>query len=217
MYSQKWLSDTCRERGWTFSKSPIIWRELIERGGKGVLIGDANDFQEYIKAYYNRMSEMTTSDMLAIAEENKEIKNRDDQEVAAYKALSQPVYVCITNAGSSICYHLLNSLGTGQILDPNTEISFRLLVSSEKDAELARASAMEAEDLAHGYVASINVCTDPYEAFKDCSIIIFLDSIPRAPRESLKQWLDRNAELFQSYAVVINSQALRTCKVSTMF
>merc|ERR1712223_1411498 len=66
---QDWLKQTCKEKGWEFSKSPIVWRELIDRGGKGVLIGDAQQFQEYVKAYYDLESDLNSYDMRTISQE----------------------------------------------------------------------------------------------------------------------------------------------------
>ena len=35
------------------NQSPMIWRQLIDRGGAGMLLGGYNDFCEYAKMYYN--------------------------------------------------------------------------------------------------------------------------------------------------------------------
>lgn len=212
--SQEWLQNTCTERGWSFNKSPIIWRELIDRGGKGVLIGDANDFQEYAKAYYNVEVEMDSSDMLMIAEENKATKDLTDQEELNYQALSHPIIVCITNAASPICYHLLNSLTSGYVFTKDTEVTVRLLVTLPKDIDKVKGYTMEAEDLAHGMLKEVSICTSPHEAFDGCSVIILLDSISKLTYESHKDWLERNAAFFGSYALIINHKALRSCKVS---
>lgn len=42
-----WLQNVCSENNWTHSKSPIVWRELVERGGKGLYVGGFNEFMEY--------------------------------------------------------------------------------------------------------------------------------------------------------------------------
>jgi hypothetical protein len=47
-----------------------VWRELIDRGGKGVLIGNASDFQEYVNGYYGLDSPLTSLDMQTVAAEN---------------------------------------------------------------------------------------------------------------------------------------------------
>ena len=35
------------------NQSPMIWRQLIDRGGAGMLLGGYNEFCEYAKMYYN--------------------------------------------------------------------------------------------------------------------------------------------------------------------
>ncbi|KAH9488070.1 putative malate dehydrogenase 1B [Bulinus truncatus] len=210
---EEWLHNTCSERGWEFSSSPIIWRELIDRGGKGVLIGGANEFQEYIKAYYDIESEMNSYEMRMIATENKLTKDELDEEEKYYKSLSNPVTVCITNAASPICYHLLHTISTGKVLGPKTELVLHLLVSSEDDVEPVKGVAMEAEDLALSLLRDVRVFTDASDAFQDCQIIIFLDELQRQENETLKKWYLENKTLFTFYGDTIEKKAFRNCKI----
>ena len=71
---QIWLNQTCHERGWDHKSSPLVWRELIDRGGKGVLIGGASDFQEYVKGYYGLESDLKSDDMRKVGTENFKTK-----------------------------------------------------------------------------------------------------------------------------------------------
>lgn len=48
-----WLQETCLDLGFQHDTSPIIWRELVERGGAGRLIGDCNDFLEYVECMFH--------------------------------------------------------------------------------------------------------------------------------------------------------------------
>lgn len=48
----------------------MIWRELVDRGGKGVLIGGANEFQEYAWGYYGIKSQLYTSDVTKVRQEH---------------------------------------------------------------------------------------------------------------------------------------------------
>ncbi|XP_005110664.2 putative malate dehydrogenase 1B, partial [Aplysia californica] len=210
---EKWLKETCKEKGWQFSKSPIVWRELIDRGGKGVLIGGANEFQEYVKAYYDLESDMNSYDMRTVSGENKVTKDELDQEAQECKALSKPVHVCITNASNPMCYHLLNILTSGDVLGPDIEMTLRLLVNSEDEVESVTGMAMEAEDLAHHLLRGVKICTSPHEAFENCSYIISLDELAKQPEETLKDCLTRNEEFFSKFATIINHKALQTCKV----
>lgn len=41
---KKWLKEICSLREWSYNKFFLVWRELIDRGGKGVFIGGVNEF-----------------------------------------------------------------------------------------------------------------------------------------------------------------------------
>ncbi|KAK0067610.1 malate dehydrogenase 1B [Biomphalaria pfeifferi] len=209
----EWLHTTCAERGWEFHSSPIIWRELVDRGGKGVLIGGANEFQEYVKAYYDVESEMTSYEMRMVAAENKKTKDELDEEEKYFKSLSNPVNVCITNAASPVCYHLLHSISTGKVLGPKVELVIHLLVNSEEDVEQVTGTAMETEDLALSLLRDVKVFTEAEEAFEDCQIIIFLDEIHREEDMTMRKWYIQYMTLFTFYGEIIDKKALRNCKV----
>ncbi len=38
--------------GWRHSSSPLVWRELLDRGGKGMYLGGLAEFQEYALHYH---------------------------------------------------------------------------------------------------------------------------------------------------------------------
>lgn len=208
---KSWLNDTCSERGWSHEKSPLVWRELIDRGGKGVLIGGANEFQEYAKGYYGMESELVSYDMKKIAEENQKIKTEIEKEEAEFKARSQPINICITNASSSVCYAMLDSLTRGDVVGSNVELNVRLFDKSEKK-EYLEGVQMETEDLAHGLLRGITVETDITEAFRDCSIIILLDEIPQGEKTK-EVWIKENSEFFVNYAKIIDKVAKKSVKV----
>ncbi|XP_053408985.1 putative malate dehydrogenase 1B isoform X2 [Mercenaria mercenaria] len=208
---KSWLTDTCHERGWNHEKSPLVWRELIDRGGKGVLIGGANEFQEYAQGYYGIESELVSNDMTKIAAENAKIKTESDKEEAEYKAHSQPVNVCITNASSHVCYSLLNSLTRGDVLGSNVELMVRLF-DNTGEKEYLEGVRMETEDLANGLLRGIKVETDITEAFRDCSVIILLDEILQGDKTK-EEWIKENSEHFVKYAKVIDKVANKSVKV----
>ena len=48
VFVQDWVLRTKEQHGWTDKhddSSPLVWRELIDRGGKGMLLGGSNDFE----------------------------------------------------------------------------------------------------------------------------------------------------------------------------
>nr|KAG5695053.1 hypothetical protein BaRGS_032546 [Batillaria attramentaria] len=112
---ENWVSQTCKDRGWDHKTSPLIWRELIDRGGKGVLIGGASDFQEYVNGYYGLESELKSQDMRFIAEENAKTKQEVDAEEAHFRSLSKPLHICLSGASSPTCYALISSITSGEV------------------------------------------------------------------------------------------------------
>ena len=56
--------------------SPLVWRELIEFGGRRLLIGGAAEFQEYVHGYYGLISQMPSCRMIALAKENVKLKQQ---------------------------------------------------------------------------------------------------------------------------------------------
>ena len=80
-----------------------------------------------------------------------------DEEEAAYRALSKPLHVCITCAGSPTCYALISSIASGEVFGPNTEINIRLYDNSSADFACIQGVAMETQDLCNGLVRGIEV------------------------------------------------------------
>lgn len=209
---EDWLSETCKERGWEHKKSPLVWRELVDRGGKGVLIGGANEFQEYVKGYYGIQSNFTSDDMTKIATENLQTKIEIDEELRQFKALSNPIKVCVTSASSPSCYNMVHAIAKGDVLGPDTEVSMCLLGQNDQ-LDTLNGLQMEAFDLGCHLLRKINVTTNTSEAFRDCSAIIILDEIEKTEEESKEEWLKRNHDYFVEYAKIINTVAKKDVRV----
>ncbi|XP_064644589.1 putative malate dehydrogenase 1B [Lineus longissimus] len=209
---EEWLSKTCSERKWLHTKSPMVWRELIDRGGKGVLIGGANDFQEYARGYYSVVSNFISDDMLKIAEENLKTKDELDEEERSLKALSKPVNICITNASSPVSYGLIPEIAKGVTFGDQTEVTLHLL-DSEENIEGVGGVEFEAVDLACPLLRGVKTTSDPKAAFKDCSVIILLDEIKKGEEEENSDWLKRNFEFFTNYANIIGAVAKKDVKI----
>ncbi|XP_074652629.1 putative malate dehydrogenase 1B isoform X2 [Tubulanus polymorphus] len=210
---QDWLNETCKERGWTHTKSPLIWRELVDRGGKAVIIGGANDFQEYAKGYYGDVSELTSDDMTKIADENLKTKIELDNEEKERRALSKPVHVCITNATSAVAYNLIPAFARGDILGPNVEVNLHLLDTEEENQECLRGVQMEAQDLANELLREVTVFTDPEEAFKGCWCIVMLDELEFEPETDQSAKLAKYYEYFTKYSETINNVSSKDVRV----
>ena len=176
-----------------------------------MLIGGANEFQEYAQGYYGIESELVSNDMQKISNENFQYKVDIDEEEADFKAKSKPLRVCITNASSQVCYSLLNSVGRGEVFGADKELIIRLYDCSE-NTEMLEGLKMELEDLALGLVRGIELVTDLKTAFENCDAILLLDEILRHEKTK-DEWIKANAELFTKYAKVIDEVAKKTVKV----
>lgn len=212
LFFQAWLESTCSKRGWSHKKSPLIWRELIDRGGKGVKIGGANEFQEYANNYYDIKSNFTSNDMTKIATENLQTNIELEAEETAFRSQSQPVKVCVTNASSAVAYNMIADIARGDALGPDTEINLTLL-DTEDNMEGLSGVEMEAMDLACPLLRDITVTSNVHQAFSDASVIFVLDEITQDEDESRDAWILRNFDHFVNCAQIMDELASKDVKV----
>ncbi|XP_071941597.1 putative malate dehydrogenase 1B [Antedon mediterranea] len=209
---EEWLNTTCSKNGWCHKKSPIVWRELIDRGGKGVLIGGCNEFQEYAHGYYGIKSDMKSLDMNKVSEENLCTKITTIQEDEYLKSLSNPLKVCITNASKPMAYYMVYEIARGDVFGTTTEINLTLLVD-DKDSGAIKGLEMEAQDLACTLLRKLTITSDVKEAFDGVSAVVFLDGSSLKPEESREDWLKLNGNLFREYGRTLNAIAANDVKV----
>ncbi|GAB1605665.1 putative malate dehydrogenase 1B, partial [Argonauta hians] len=194
-----WLKGVCEKYGWEHHKSPIVWRELVDRGGKGVLIGGSNEFEEYAYGYYGVTIDMDHKSMGIIAEENKETKTITDEEEKMYKESIKFCKLCITNASDPIVPYLVPSLLSGKIFGEQL-IKLCLLYIDETEKETLEQLAEDIHIMAYDLLCSDVIITcDCEEAFKGSRVVIFLDEVKIQEDEKRLRWVERNAVLFESY------------------
>ncbi|KAI3385144.1 hypothetical protein SNEBB_007963 [Seison nebaliae] len=105
---EKWesyLNELNEKNKWNHKWSPIIWRELVFSGGRPLLIGNANDFQEYIYAYYGCESELRSPEILQLARENNEEYHRDERRISEMKlenATDKYLNFCILSTTNTV-------------------------------------------------------------------------------------------------------------------
>ena len=184
----------------------------MDRGGKGLLIGGANEFQEYAQAYYGIKSDFKSTDMTKIGDENKKTKDEIDEEEAEFRAKSKPSHVCVSNASDGVAYGLINSIAHGDCLGSDVEVSLRLL-DTEENTDILSGVMLETIDLNQPLLRKVETTSDPSVAFADASVIIVLDEIEKGEEESKEDWLVRNKNHFVAYAEVIDKVAKPDVKV----
>ncbi|XP_024281962.1 putative malate dehydrogenase 1B [Oncorhynchus tshawytscha] len=211
---QQWLETTCKENGWQHEHSPMIWRELINRGGKGMLLGGFSDFLEHVQAYYGITSDMTTELMMKIATENLLTRELCMKEEVYHQSLIKPLHIWISSALNPTCYILIPQLFAPGVFWDAPTISLHLLDvgAIEEDLQGVR---METEDLALPQLHKVTVYTELDQAFQQAHFIILLDdSWPECGREDEEESKVRKvSERYQQYGRLIDERAHKNVAV----
>ncbi|NWI67745.1 MDHC protein, partial [Todus mexicanus] len=210
---EQWLHGICEVNRWEHTQSPIIWRELLDRGGKGLLLGGVDAFLEYAQHYYGITSTMLAEEMLAIAEENLQAHIEIEKEEEETKSHIKPLQIWITSASTPICYHLIPLLASGEAFGMTTEISIHLL-DSDQFKEVLCGIVMEAEDMAFPLLHSISEHTEIDQAFIKADIIIVLDDVLlNSEVQPLENCIREVGEICQVYASLIEKNAKSEVRV----
>ncbi|XP_075286437.1 putative malate dehydrogenase 1B isoform X2 [Opisthocomus hoazin] len=210
---EQWLHDTCETNGWQHRQSPMIWRELLDRGGKGLLLGGVNDFLEYVEHYYGITSTMLSEEMLEIAEENLQTHVEIEKEDEEIRSLIEPLQIWITSASAPICSQLIPLLADGEVFGMTTEISIHLL-DLDQFKEVLCGIVMDAEDMAFPLLRSISEHTEIDEAFNQADIIIVLDDVLlNCEVQSLENYTREVGEICRVYAPLIEKNAKSEVRV----
>ncbi|XP_078407670.1 putative malate dehydrogenase 1B [Cetorhinus maximus] len=209
---QPWLQALCKKNNWVHEHSPIIWRELVERGGKGLLLGGFNDFMEYAQGYYGFTSDMTTALMTKIAKENLKANQSEQDEETFYKNLIKPKPIWISGVLCPASLNLIPTLASGEVFGQGREVSLHLL-HVDASLELLESLQMETEDMAWPLVRKITVQNTLRKAFMDAEIIIVLDDMEPAEGQAIEDCYKEMVSLYQELAVRIDTFANSNARV----
>ncbi|KAL1770554.1 malate dehydrogenase 1B [Sigmodon hispidus] len=209
---EEWLEDVCEKNQWYHETSPIIWRELLDRGGKGLLLGGYNEFLEHAQLYYGVTSSMTTDLMMVIAKENLHAHIEEELEKEALKDLNKPLQVWIASASAKVCYHIIPLLVSGEVFGKHTEISLTLF-DREQMEDCLETMVMETEDLASPILRSVSFCTKAEEAFHQAQVIIVLDDSTDEEVYTLESCLRSRVPLCRLYGYLMEKNAHESVKV----
>ncbi|XP_025748491.1 putative malate dehydrogenase 1B isoform X1 [Callorhinus ursinus] len=209
---EEWLKDLCEKNKWSHKKSPIIWRELLDRGGEGLLLGGYNEFLEYAQLYYGVTSSMTTELMKIIAQENLETHIEKELEEETKKDLIHPLQVWITSASVPACYNLIPILTSGEVFGMHTEISLNLFDNKQAEENL-HVIVAETRDLVAPLLRSISICTRVEDAFLQAHVIIILDENTDQEVYTLEDYIRSRLPLCRLYGYLIEKNAHDSVRV----
>ncbi|KAG5833970.1 hypothetical protein ANANG_G00281600 [Anguilla anguilla] len=210
---QCWLENTCEQNGWRHEASPVVWRELVDRGGRGLLLGGFSDFLEHVQGYYDITSDMSTALMLEIAAENQQAVEQCMREEEDRRSLVQPKHVWISSSLNLTSYHLIPLLCDPGVLGDSPVLWLHLL-DVDGIAEALEGLVMEAEDLACPRIHRVSVHTRLDHAFLHAHVVVLLDEpMPDQEEEDERALLRKTAERFQRYGQLLEAGASKDVRV----
>ncbi|RTG85388.1 uncharacterized protein DC041_0002698, partial [Schistosoma bovis] len=171
----KWITE---KHGWFVEESPVVWRELVDQGGKGILIGGANEFQELVAAYYGEQISIRTDEMLNVMKNNIKYKIQEDQE--------QQMKIINTPSPSNVVVIGAAGLGTGDFLASilNGKVfgdeMIELYLSDEVKNKNKLFELREVlEEAALPKLSRVHISDDVDECLTHAKQVVILDVIPR--------------------------------------
>ncbi|KAG7241000.1 hypothetical protein INR49_026030, partial [Caranx melampygus] len=212
---KEWLEATCKRNGWKHEVSPLVWRELVDQGGKGMLLGGFSDFMEHCQDYYSITSDMPSDIMLSVAAENLETKRKLIVEEQHRVSLIKPLHIWISSALSPTCHFLIPNLLSADVF-PNIALITLHLLDLEGDKCGLQGLRMETEDLGLPLLHRVTVHTDLEEAFREADVIVLLDeweSDDSAEDEKKRETVKEVSDRYREYGKLIDTRAKKEVKV----
>lgn len=172
-----------------------------------MLLGDANDFQQYAKNYYGITSELTSNDLRKISSENEKTHKIIEDEKIKDLSKIQPLVLTISNPDVNVLYYIMNEILNGSVFGA-TDISIRLYNTIEEDEKNIEGIKMEIEDLASTKLRDIKIVKNAEKAFTNCDFVIIFDELrPNNDEENTYY------NPYISLAKDINKYAKSSCKI----
>jgi malate dehydrogenase len=112
----------------------------------------------------------------------------------------------VTGAAGQIGYAILFRIASGQMLGPEEQIELRLLEIPDA-LKAAEGTAMELVDCAFPLLRSIDITSDPNEAFDGVNLALLIGARPRTKGMERADLLEANGAIFQPQGKALNDKA----------
>src|SRR5436309_6973293 len=120
--------------------------------------------------------------------------------------------VAVTGAAGQIGYAILFRIASGQMLGPDEKIDLRLLEIPDA-LKAAEGTAMELVDCAFPLLQSIDITSDPGEAFDGVNVALLIGARPRTKGMERADLLEANGQIFKPQGEALNSAASDDVKI----
>src|SRR5437763_8535238 len=114
--------------------------------------------------------------------------------------------VAVTGAAGQIGYAILFRIASGQMLGPDEKVELRLLEIPDA-LKAAEGTAMELVDCAFPLLGSIDITSDPKEAFDGVNVALLIGARPRAKGMERADLLEANGQIFKPQGEALNAGA----------
>ncbi len=194
----------------------MLWRELVDTGGKGLYLGGLKEFEDYALKYY---AISPSTDLVLegkIASENRQTFLQQQQERENFVP-TPPIKICLTDATSTVAYHLAQLLATGAVTRPDTMVALHLF--NPELNTVCEGVIMELQDLASPCLEYIKFSSSMEEAFAGVSMAYILDYPYTTHNLNLFNLDVRNTRLtavvnqFREYTKALENAASKDVKV----
>ena len=146
----------------------------MDRGGKGLYLGGLTEFEHYASHYHSIVPSTGRELEEAIARENVDtLASLKLEQENAPKV--KPLRVCITNASSTLAYHLAQQVATGMVFGQEESVAIHLYDCNPNQSETLEGLALELTDLASPILHEVRVSTSVREAVDSVSWAFILD------------------------------------------
>src|SRR3954453_17500074 len=120
--------------------------------------------------------------------------------------------VTVTGAAGAIGYAILFRDASGQLPGPDEKLRLKLL-EIEPALKAAEGTAMELDDCAFPLLESIDITSDPDEAFDGANIGLLIGARPRQKGMERADLLEANGAIFQPQGQALNAHAADDVKI----
>src|SRR3954449_9277916 len=120
--------------------------------------------------------------------------------------------VAVTGAAGQIGYAILFRIASGQMLGPDEKVRLRLLEIPDA-LKAAEGTAMELVDCAFPLLRSIDITSDPNEAFDGINVALLIGARPRTKGMERADLLEANGAIFQPQGKALNDHAADDVRV----
>jgi malate dehydrogenase len=114
--------------------------------------------------------------------------------------------VAVTGAAGQIGYAILFRIASGQMLGPDEKIELRLLEIPDA-LKAAEGTAMELVDCAFPLLRSIDITSDPNEAFDGVNVALLIGARPRTKGMERADLLEANGAIFKPQGKALSDNA----------